>query len=97
MNSTTTAAALPLDTIRELARGYRADNPARANRGAVILCYGADGWRVVGWNSKPLDEPNRWEPGVLCVFADGDIYQTAGGDLLDGAHRWEKIGKGGAV
>lgn len=54
-------------------------------------------WLIYFWQHKAvsmgceLSPPDRWEPGVLAVAADGAVHRSAGGDADRGAKRWEVV------
>lgn len=47
-------------------------------------------FEAVGWINE-LRDPSGWEPGVLAVATDGEIHEARGGNVQEGAQRWERV------
>lgn len=63
----------------------------RANRtdlvGGVIVFHGHE---LQGWVNQ-LRNPEHWMPGCIAIDTDGHQYRATGGDVYNGAERWELI------
>lgn len=71
--------------IIDAAAQYRRDNPQR--KGGIVLVWNDAAY---GWKDT-LRDPQHERPDVYAVDADGNIWQTVGGNSYDGAKKWEAI------
>jgi hypothetical protein len=75
-----------INVSRELARAYRYKRPFMLNEGAVITYMG----NVTGWRDAVRD-PQDFCPGCLAFTANGEIWETIGGNDQHGANAWRLI------
>ena len=72
-----------INVRRKLARAYRYERPFMWNRGAVITYMG----NVTGWRDAVRD-PQDFCPGCLAFTANGEIWETIGGNDQHGDKEW---------
>ena len=73
-----------MNNIIELVNEYRKRNK---NFCGVIIVFGSE---IQDWINE-LGDPQHWAPGCIAVDNDNNIYKAVGGDIYDGAERWQKI------
>lgn len=75
-----------IKTLKYRAEQFRSRIDQNGTSGLVVFHKG----EAVGWVNE-LRNPERWEPGVIAMNADGQCWRATGGDAYNGAQHWQPL------